>query len=137
MRKMVKVPYIVWKNEFSVGVVKFNRQHRMIFEAINSLYDAMQAKNELHTVPKTLEMLTEYTKSHFIDEENFMRKRGFPEYWLHKKHHEELMVKTEEFIRQYQRGLEDISLDLLQFLKNWWNQHILSVDHKYKHFLGL
>ena len=129
---MTKASYLIWKDEYSVGVEKLDAQHKMIFEAINGLYDAIQEENQSYAITKVMEMLSKYIKTHFTDEELFMRKNIFPEYSAHKKMHEKLTVKTEYIIEQFRKTREDMSLELLKLMKSWWKNHILLSDQKYR-----
>ena len=73
---MPDIQFIKGKGEFSVGDEKLDSQHHKIIEIINTLYIAIQEK-ESSTINSVLSELHEYTKTHFVYEENLMKK-----YWL-------------------------------------------------------
>ena len=101
---------------------------------MNQLYTAIQEKNS-SIINTILSDLKKYTETHFIEEENLMKKYNYPEYDIQRKAHLDLLQKTSEFIRQKQQFSGDITLDVFQFLKTWWTNHILIMDLKYKSYL--
>jgi hemerythrin len=52
-----------------------------------------------------------------------------------KEKHKTLLAQVGDYVGRYQGG-EDISHELLSFLKNWLMKHILGVDQKYADYLN-
>ena len=82
-----------------------------------------------------LERLVSYTVYHFGFEEKLFQKHGYPEYEQHKKAHENLVAKVKEFKTKVQSGDATISMELMNFLKDWLASHIKGTDKKYVPFM--
>ena len=128
--------FVEWEDKYSVGIEKIDKQHKRLFEVINRLY--YSRGNKTHAVlGETIQELIDYTKTHFTDEEQLMRKNGYRDYEAHKKKHESFIEKVKKFNNEYQKVdddlLEEYSLvtEILLFLKTWLCDHILVVDKEY------
>ncbi len=124
--------FMIWKQEFSVGIERLDSQHREIFETINRLYWAIQDKQQAQIVGSILSEMTRYVYTHFRDEESLMQERHYPDFQAHQASHKAFTQKTNELIMRHQRTfVGDISSDVFQFLKTWWINHIIGIDQKY------
>ncbi len=118
--------FIVWKPEYNLGIPIIDEQHRGIVTTINSLFYAMQNKHGVKVLDSVLNMVTEYTHIHFELEENFLRQRGFTDFENHRELHNELrrtLSNTEN-----KNLWKDDPQKFLEFLKNWWIDHICKKD---------
>jgi len=122
---------LIWKDEYRVGVKTLDDQHRTILGIINELYNAKRDKTKSTVVWQSLVELKNYALTHLADEERMMEKCGYADFENHRKAHDYMRAKTEELVRMHQGNAGDISFDLLDFLKEWWTQHIIVTDHKY------
>lgn len=127
--------YAIWKEEYSVGIETLDSQHKKILKMLNRLYSAIHEGSQSHLLGRILLELSEYTKTHFLDEESIMQECNYPECEQQKKAHKEMTLKTQDISMLYQRTSGDFSLDTLQFIKDWWVNHIIIMDQKYKPFL--
>ena len=59
-----------------------------------------------------------------------MEEHGDPGHPLHKTEHETLKNKVAEFHDQFRSGRASISLEVMEFLKNWLTHHIQVVDRQ-------
>jgi hemerythrin len=78
--------------------------------------------------------IVDYAATHFETEEKYMRKFKFPGYEEHKSEHEKF---TAQALDLQKRSREDgfiLSLDILNFLKNWLAEHLIATDKKYVDF---
>jgi hemerythrin-like metal-binding protein len=127
--------FIVWKNEYSVGVTKLNNQHMKIIHILNDIYDYQKKKTISLDLENILNELLTYTKTHFTDEENLLRLVEYPDFVEHKKHHEWMAQKAQVIRDDYLKCREDLSWELMDFLKKWWLNHILNIDMRYVPYL--
>ena len=125
---------ICWKEEYSVGVEKIDRQHRHLFEIINKLIDRSGSSGDSGQVRETLTEMLNYAKEHFTDEEELMQEYGYPEIESHKEHHIYFFKTTAELSINALNNQSMVSREIVEFLKLWWTLHILKVDMKYKEF---
>jgi len=125
------MPIIEWDNAFSVDVQKIDEQHKKFFSIINMLYDAiMQGKGE-EVVGSVLKELQQYVIFHFKSEESWMKMYHYPDMNKHKLEHEGAIQYINKFVLEYERGNKTVDIELLKFLSDWLQNHILQVDRKY------
>ena len=127
---------IEWKNDYSVGVVEFDNQHKKLIELINKLHDAMKSGTSRQSLSGILAELVDYTKFHFSNEEKYFGQYVYPDIGAHKVEHEKLTRQVIEFQRDFNDGKTSISIDVMSFLKNWLVDHIGGVDKKYTQFFN-
>ena len=122
--------FIVWKPEFNLGIPILDEHHRGIVSIINSLHFAMQNNYVQDMLSPIVEMMHDYTRIHFQIEEIF---HGMTDYPNAKKHHElhlELSTKLKKLGRD--SLLNRDSHHLMDFLKQWWINHIRIEDFKFR-----
>ena len=129
------MPLLSWKNSYSVNVRQFDDQHKVLFDLLNELYDAMQLGKGRDRVRDVISNLVRYTREHFSAEENAMRYAGYPEYPLHKQEHDAFTSKVLAFEADFEAGKVLLSVDLMNFLRDWLTSHILKSDKRYAPFM--
>ena len=86
-------------------------------------------------ISSALSKLIEYTGSHFAYEEDIFDKHNYSGKDAHKEIHRKLVAQVVDFQNQFDSGEKDISLELMEFLKDWLIKHIKGTDKKYSSFL--
>ena len=127
---------INWNEEYSVNVKDIDQQHQKLIALINELHENMKVGNSKNIIKKILEELVEYTVYHFGFEEKLFAKYGYPETKLHMRAHTDLIEQLKVFIRKYESGNTILSIELMNFLKDWLVNHILKADKNYSTFLN-
>lgn len=127
---------INWNPHYSVGIVEIDNQHKKLIALINQLYAAMRRGNGRDILGPVLSELVDYTVYHFSAEERLFHWHGYPEYDEHKQMHDYLSEKAKQLNREFAEGSPAITRDVMLFLSNWLNVHILEVDRKYGPFLN-
>lgn len=127
---------IQWSHELSVGIDSIDQQHQILIRMINSLNTAM-AKGEANTIiGNILEDLTDYTRYHFSYEEELFEQHDYPNTIAHKRHHTNLIEEISTLKDRYEYDLSgSLSLEIMQFLKNWLTNHIMKTDKSYSKYL--
>ena len=82
-----------------------------------------------------LNELIDYTKRHFADEEELMRRHNYPEYSRHKTIHEELTFKVLNLKREFESGTSVLTMDVMTFLQQWLTGHIEKSDKQYSPYV--
>jgi hemerythrin-like metal-binding protein len=129
----VKMEKVSWKDEYSVGVAKIDRQHRHLFEIINKLIDHSGTSKDSELVSETLTEMLNYAKEHFTTEE-LMQEYGYPEIGSHKEQHIYFFKTTAELSVNALNKQSMVASEIVEFLKMWLTLHILKCDMKYKEF---
>ncbi len=125
---------VSWKEEYSVGIGKIDRQHRHLFEIINKLIDRSGSSGDSALVSETLTEMLNYAKEHFTTEEELMQEYGYPEIESHKEQHIYFFKTTAELSISALNKQSMVSSEIVEFLKLWLTLHILKCDMKYKEF---
>ncbi len=128
--------FIQWSDIFSVNIKGIDEQHRELFRLINGLYDAWKANKTRDTIGKLFDGLINYTATHFKTEEDYFQQYGYPETAPHIEAHKALVKQAVELKDKFDRGELNINIEVMNFLKNWLNNHILRTDKRYSSFLN-
>ncbi|MBI1910689.1 MAG: hemerythrin family protein [Deltaproteobacteria bacterium] len=125
-----------WKNDYSVNVRQFDNHHKKLIDLINSLHDSMLTGKHQIVIGKILKDLLDYTRYHFGEEEKLMINHKFSGYAEHKSQHDKFVAKVCECIQRYESGALTMTIDLMNFLRDWLKSHILGTDKKYSEFFN-
>ena len=128
--------FFEWSNNMSVGVKASDDDHKRLIDLINKLYNGMKSGEGRVVVGKVLDDLVSYTKYHFAREEEFFNRTAYPAADDHKKEHRELVEQAVNLQSRYKSGECALSIETLDFLRDWLNQHILTTDKKYSDHLN-
>jgi hemerythrin len=127
---------LTWSTEYSVEVESIDQQHQKLFAMLNELHDAMKAGKGTQTAPRILKKLVEYACEHFALEEALMAQANYPDLARHKAEHDKLTSEVAKLMQDVESGKTVLSMKLLQFLRNWLQDHILGCDKKYVSYLS-
>jgi hemerythrin len=127
---------MTWNESMKVGVEASDRQHIKVFDLINQLYEAMKVGKAKNVLGNILTELASYTQEHFSAEERLFKQYGYPDAKVHMLQHAYLTRKTNELKDKFEDGKTMLSVEMLNFLKDWWNNHIMKVDKMYGPFLN-
>jgi len=124
-----------WQQKFSVGITSIDGQHQNLFRIAGELEAAMKEGKGRQAVGGILDRLIQYTAVHFSHEERLMQQFGYPDYSAHKAEHDALTKKVIALQKDYHDRQMAITVELLQFLKDWLEHHISQSDQRYSPFL--
>ena len=124
-----------WSEKYRVGIGLVDGQHKQLVDIINQLHQAMASGKGKDVLCKTLEDLIKYTKSHFAAEEGVLQKHGYPDFPAHHAEHERLTGIVVDFHQKLMSNQIGLSVNVMDFLRDWLGNHILGVDKKYAPFL--
>ncbi len=127
---------LAWKDAYSVKIKEIDDQHKKLIDMINQLNDAMAQGKAKDVLGPILDKLVSYAASHFALEEGLMQKHGYEGYADHKDKHEKMTGKVLDLQRQYKSGQAAMTIEVMNFLKNWLDKHIVGTDMKYSAFLN-
>ncbi len=123
-----------WDDKYSVDVERFDRQHKKMINILNDLHQAMKEGKSKENMGVILKRLEDYTEYHFGDEEKYMTKYGYKGLEDHKNQHEKFVEEIKDFKKKYNKGEMTVSMDMMNFLKDWLKNHINGTDKKYSEF---
>lgn len=128
--------YITWDEQYSVGVMEIDNQHKRLVELVNNLHEAMKEGKGRDIMTEVLTSLIDYTASHFATEEKYMTKFNYPQYGSHKLEHQKFVKQVLDFQNDYNSGKLAITIDIMKFLKDWLVNHIQGTDKKFGPFFN-
>lgn len=126
---------INWTDEYIIDGATIDNQHKKLISLINRLYISFnegKANDEIGTI---IDELIDYTVFHFSTEEDLFEKINFFEKDKHFKQHQDFVEKTKYFRERFLNGEEDLSYEVMAFMRDWLQKHILHSDMKYKPFI--
>jgi hemerythrin len=126
---------IDWNPSFSVGVKLLDEQHKRIVDMCNLLISDSEATVRSETISDLLDRLTKYAAEHFRTEEQLLEEYGYPDLARQKVEHKAYRIKIVEFCQSATIHEESVPAELRKFLHDWWIDHILNTDMKYRSFL--
>jgi hemerythrin len=126
------MPMLNWNDKLSVGIASIDEEHKKLVKMLNDLYDGIMSGHGKDVLGNILDSLIDYTKVHFAHEEKFFAQTGYQEAAAHKHEHEALTKQVVEIQGKYKSGaISTLSIEVMQFLKNWLVKHIQIEDKKY------
>lgn len=125
-----------WNDSLSVRVASFDAHHKRLVDIINELHNFMLNGRPQMIIEKTIMELLNYTKYHFEDEERVMLAHEFPGYAEHKAEHDNFVAKVNECMNTYKSSPLSLTIDLMDFLREWLTGHIMMTDKQYSGFLN-
>lgn len=124
-----------WSEKYSLGIKEIDPQHMKLIGMISKLDEAMRKGEGRQVLGVILKELIDYTRTHFAFEERLMKTNGYPEYDEHKAKHEKMTRKVLDIQEQYKEGKTNITFEVMKFLEDWIDKHIMGTDMKYAPFL--
>lgn len=125
-----------WVDELSVNIRWVDEQHIRLIDLINELHKAMSSGKGKEAIADVLTQLKEYTVFHFGREEKEFTKYGYPESETHKVAHQMFVAKIDSFEEKILSGRSSVTMEVLDFLKDWLIKHIMGVDQQYGPFFN-
>lgn len=127
---------IEWNSTMSVGVDTIDKHHHHLIALINQLFEAMRIEQDEVVIDRVLNELNEYVQYHFSYEEGLMEQCGYPDYQQHCAEHKELVRRLGQLQERYQTGQEQLTVEVMHFLRDWLQGHILESDMGYVGYLN-
>jgi hemerythrin len=127
--------FLEWSAAFDTGIESFDVEHRELLGIFNTLYGRILAGHvdDAH-VGECLDSVIAYAENHFAREEQVMAQHGYPGFEAHRRNHVALM----NGVLKYRRKLDEqgsVSIELAEFIMNWFLQHTAKADREYAVFL--
>jgi len=124
-----------WNQQYSVGISSIDGQHQNLFAIARELYAAMSAGQGKQALGRILDRLVQYTSVHFAHEERLMQQHKYPDFAIHKLEHDKLTKQVLAFQADYTAGRVAMTIQILEFLKEWLDHHIKGSDAAYGPYL--
>jgi hemerythrin len=111
------------------GIEEIDRQHKVLFDALDRIVQAVGDKARWAAVHFSLDELSDFVRIHFAVEEALLRMHGYADVESHLAEHrlfsEKLQALREKSLRT------DVSEEMITLLRTWLVEHIGKVDLNY------
>ncbi len=127
---------IDWSALLSCGIAEIDEQHKKLIHLINRIDEAAHLEKGPEVLGGLLAELLHYTVYHFGYEEQLMGQYRYAEFAAHKREHARFTNHIVIFRKRF--ATRDALLDdsLLNFMRDWLTDHIMSTDKKLGQALG-
>ena len=138
---------LTWRDEWTLRIDTLDDDHKAIVDLLSDIAQRFAEEPERPVesdegdgvggggdggdgdLYAALGRLSAYTREHFRREEEFMRTIDYPGLADHRSEHALHMAELTTQVREFrERGLERLSVQELEFLKQWVVAHILGAD---------
>lgn len=120
-----------WQDSYSVGVVELDSHHKQILELVRKMTSEDWLTDNSDELGDALDELAGYVTVHFGAEEAYMEQFNYENYEEHLEQHVEYIRKITKLTADWMDGADTVQDDLVNFLRQWWLNHILAEDKKY------
>jgi hemerythrin len=134
--KGADMPLFHWNDSYSVKVEEFDSQHKRLVGLVNQLYDAMKEGKGRVVLSDIFDELIKYTVFHFQAEEKLMMAHNYQKTNEHIAAHLDLTKQALALQEKFKSGNMFVTIDVLNFLKDWLAKHILGMDKEYSAFFN-
>ena len=125
-----------WDDNLSVNVAELDLQHKQLIRMINDLHEAMRNKKGKAALDKIINTMIDYAARHFSLEEKYFRQFGYPEAAAHKTEHDQFIERVGQFKSDFEAGKLTLTIEVMNFLRDWLLHHIKCTDGQYGTFLN-
>ncbi len=126
--------FFEWEDNFRVEIDTLDAQHKKIIELINNAHAVLTGGGSPDKISEIIQELLDYTHYHFDNEEKLFEKHHYFDKASHKKEHEELSKKVLSLKKDLDEGKGVDAFELLAFLVDWLQDHVVGSDKKYSSF---
>lgn len=127
---------IHWKNSFEIDQGIIDEQHQKLIRLINDLYTAFYEGQANKVIEAIIVELEAYTRYHFETEEALFSGIGFDQEAKHLQQHRFFEEKIKHFKEDFINEDLRLSYEIMNFLRDWLQNHILDSDKKYIPYIG-
>ncbi len=124
--------HLTWEKNYEVGVPKIDEQNKELFALVNRLY-VVKDDNLKEEMRDILYKFRKYMLEHFEEEEEYMRRVGFPDLLNHVEQHKNI-VENISNIMKHSPNMRILKIKLQIMTKKVVIGHIKNEDIKIKHF---
>lgn len=125
-----------WTEAMSVGLDELDADHKELIKIINQLAENTGATERREAIRQSLFALLRYAEYHFAREERVMAACQYSELRQHKREHRDFVEEINKLHRRLDEDTEETAAvanqNLLNFLQDWLNHHILIEDRAYR-----
>ncbi|MDX8410528.1 MAG: bacteriohemerythrin [Mariprofundaceae bacterium] len=112
-----------------------DRECLKLIDITNELHQGLRKGHNDLVLNRKYNVLVDYSRRHFAEEERIMLECNYPRYWQHKQEHDHLMQRVVDIQDRLYKGKAELSIELIYLLRHWFTHHVFGEDRSYDHFL--
>jgi hemerythrin len=121
-----------WKDDYSVGVSRFDNDHKKLFAIANKLHEMMKQGRGGDVIEPVLRELVDYTHYHLAQEEKIMETIRYSDIINHKRAHRIFTDQLNEAMAEVDKGRTIfVVIKIAKMVIDWLINHIYMIDKKY------
>lgn len=125
---------IEWSDDLLLNMEAEDDDHREMFALMNQIFSTARLGADM--VTQAVADLCLFTREHFAREEHRMERTGYPGRDAHRYDHEYLIFQLDVLIERLMiSGPDHVAEELVDLLRRWLCDHILTVDAAFAEFL--
>lgn len=125
---------VEWNDKYKLGVEKIDKQHKKLFDLAEEIYNLLKSDlfvDKYNKIVNLINELRDYTVFHFNEEEKYMESINYKKLFTHKIEHLKFIdTITKIDLDKIDENQDAYILELLDFVTNWIDNHILHTDLK-------
>lgn len=122
--------FFSWNDAYAVGHPQIDQEHRTLFNIAEELHQAILSGKGSTVLSELLDRLVSYTQTHLRAEEGLMQAHRYPQQALHVDEHRKLSGTVLTLQEKAASGQMHITLDVMEFLRDWLEHHIEEMDRQ-------
>lgn len=130
----VRSEKVSWDDRYALGIEFIDDQHKYLINLINRIDAAVEENDSVGIVEAILDMKL-YTEVHFAEEEDLMRKAGYPQLHEHMALHRKFIDKADLFLDELEQTPLAATAEISSYLMEWLVTHIQTVDAHYARYI--
>lgn len=128
---------IEWESKYSVDIEEIDNFQKKMFAMINELVDMKDLKLETKEYVNMISRINELSRLYFSTEEKLLKKNGYPDFGEHARAHRQFIKSFISLRRKILDDINNLNYDVINELKEWIINHILTFDALYIPFLRI
>ncbi len=120
-----------WKDFYSVSHNHIDDDHKILFNIASEAFKTVDSPDRVNKIRNIIKRLYDYMKTHFQNEERYMKEINYDDLEIHKKLHENIITQLNDFIKRLASiKLDTFEKELAKIIDISLLQHIIQEDRK-------
>jgi hemerythrin len=126
---------VAWSPRYSTGIEIIDDQHRELFRIVDRLRRMVAGGQARNLVEDAIVDLVACSEQHFITEEAYMTKMGYPDLEAHITEHHAMLGSLQDLLAKFRESEQAMALVVPTFMEGWLRHHISDGDFGFVSFL--
>lgn len=136
-KNQLRMTLFSWNENYQMHIKSIDIQHHRLIEIVNELHDLyLFNPDDSKAFSAILDSLVKYISTHFQYEETLLRNYEFPDLEKHIAEHRRLSSDFNNYLEKYRNKDEVDVPSLLNFTREWLQNHMLGSDMEYAQFFA-